>query len=39
LSGDVFRPSPVHRRLTIFKALYYAKALHRRFAKPTSQAA
>jgi flavin-dependent dehydrogenase len=30
LSGDVFRPSPVHRRLAIFKALYYAKSLHRR---------
>src|SRR6185437_2773807 len=23
LSGDVFRPSPVHRRLTLFKVLYY----------------
>jgi flavin-dependent dehydrogenase len=32
LSGDVFRPSPVHRRLAIFKAIYYAKALHHRFA-------
>jgi flavin-dependent dehydrogenase len=30
LSGDVFRPSPVHRRLTLFKALYYAKTLHRK---------
>ena len=30
LSGDVFRPSPVHRRLTIFKAIYYAKSLHRK---------
>jgi len=29
LSGDVFRPSPVHFRLLIFKALYYAKALAR----------
>ena len=27
LSGDVFRPSPVHRRLAVFKALYYAKSL------------
>jgi flavin-dependent dehydrogenase len=27
LSGNVFGPSPVHARLTIFKALYYAKAL------------
>jgi flavin-dependent dehydrogenase len=32
LSGDVFRPSPVHRRLTIFKAIYYAKALYRGIA-------
>jgi flavin-dependent dehydrogenase len=38
LSGDVFRPSPVHRRLTLFKVLYYAKALHRRLTtgKPQS---
>jgi len=34
LSGDVFRPSPVHRRLTLFKALYYAKALRRRLIAP-----
>ena len=27
LSGDVFRPSPVHGRLVLFKALYYVKAL------------
>ena len=26
LSGDVFRPSPVHGRLAIFKAIYYAKS-------------
>jgi flavin-dependent dehydrogenase len=38
LSGDVFRPSPVHRRLTIFKAIYYAKALHRRFIARQDQA-
>jgi flavin-dependent dehydrogenase len=31
LSGDVFEPSPVHRRLTIFKVLYYANALRRSF--------
>jgi flavin-dependent dehydrogenase len=31
LSGDVFGPSPVHRRLTIFKALYYVSALRRSF--------
>jgi len=30
LSGDVFRPSPVHGRLMLFKGLYYAKALRRR---------
>ena len=30
LSGDVFRPSPVHARLVLFKGLYYAKALARR---------
>ena len=27
LSGDVFGPSPIHARLAIFKALYYASAL------------
>jgi flavin-dependent dehydrogenase len=31
LSGDVFGPSPVHRRLTIFKTLYYANAIRRSF--------
>lgn len=30
LSGDVFRPSPVHGRLMLFKGLYYARALRRR---------
>lgn len=30
LSGDVFGSSPVHRRLTFFKALYYAKTLRGR---------
>jgi flavin-dependent dehydrogenase len=34
LSGDVFRPSPVHFRLMIFKALYYANALVRRLGTP-----
>ena len=34
LSGDVFRPSPVHTRLVLFKALYYAKALSRKFGRP-----
>ena len=32
LSGDVFRPSPAHRRLAIFKALYYAMSLRRSLA-------
>jgi flavin-dependent dehydrogenase len=27
LSGDVFRPSPIHARLRLFKAVYYLKAL------------
>ncbi len=31
LSGDVFRPSPVHARLVLFKALYYATAFSRKF--------
>ncbi len=42
LSGDVFRPSPVHGRLTLFKALYYAKSLAARLAaraKPSPQPA
>lgn len=30
LAGDVFRPSPVHARLAVFKLLYYARALSRR---------
>lgn len=38
LSGDVFRPSPVHRRLTLFKALYYAKTLHRKLSAPPKPA-
>jgi flavin-dependent dehydrogenase len=27
LSGDVFRPSPIHARLRLFKILYYLKSL------------
>jgi hypothetical protein len=27
LSGDVFRPSPIHARLRLFKGLYYLKAI------------
>ena len=30
LSGDVFRPSPVHLRLMVFKALYYMNSFRRR---------
>ena len=30
LAGDVFRPSPVHARLTFFKGLYYLRSLWRR---------
>src|SRR5262249_29246186 len=26
LAGDVFRPSPIHASLRLFKAVYYAKA-------------
>ena len=39
LSGDVFRSSPVHARLMLFKALYYTKALSRRFGAPAQPAA
>jgi len=31
LSGDVFRSSPVHARLAIFKAIYYIKSCIERF--------
>lgn len=34
LSGDVFRSSPVHARLMLFKALYYVKALSRKVGVP-----
>lgn len=33
LSGDVFRASPVHARLAMFKAIYYIKAFNERFSK------
>jgi flavin-dependent dehydrogenase len=33
LAGDVFRPSPVHRRLTLFKGLYYTKLVAQRLAR------
>ena len=31
LSGDVFRPSPIHSRLGLFKGLYYLKSLAVKF--------
>ncbi len=45
LSGDVFRPSPIHRRLGLFKGLYYlkmaghngARMLARATARPVEQ--
>ncbi|HVY16329.1 MAG TPA: NAD(P)/FAD-dependent oxidoreductase [Rhodopila sp.] len=39
LSGDVFRPSPVHCRLTLFKGLYYAKAAQRKLIARAPRAA
>jgi flavin-dependent dehydrogenase len=39
LSGDVFRRSPVHRRVTIFKALYYAKAAYQGLAASAKRGA
>lgn len=39
LSGDVFRSSPVHARLMLFKGLYYAKALSRKVRGPGQAAA
>ena len=39
LSGDVFRRSPVHRRLALFKALYYAKFAHRKILMRKSRPA
>jgi hypothetical protein len=38
LAGDVFRPSAVHRRLAVFKAIYYAKALAARLQWPRASA-
>ena len=39
LSGDVFRSSPVHGRLMLFKALYYVKALSKGIGTPAQTAA
>jgi flavin-dependent dehydrogenase len=33
LSGDVFRPSPIHTRLRWFKGLYYLKSLPARWSR------
>jgi flavin-dependent dehydrogenase len=35
LSGDVFRPSPVHARLALFKAIYYVNTFSRNFGGRT----
>ena len=37
LSGDVFGASPVHRRLALFKAIYYAKSLRGWIATKTAR--
>jgi flavin-dependent dehydrogenase len=34
LSGDVFRPSPIHARLWMFKSAYYLKELVARWLRP-----
>jgi flavin-dependent dehydrogenase len=39
LSGDVFRPSPVHGRLAIFKALYYGRWLGGKLGRKSNNAA
>jgi flavin-dependent dehydrogenase len=42
LSGDVFRSSPIHQRLRLFKGVYYLKAIaaewSRRTARPVARA-
>ena len=37
LSGDVFRPSPIHSRLRWFKGLYYLKSLPARWSGQTDR--
>jgi flavin-dependent dehydrogenase len=37
LSGDVFRKSPVHARLAMFKAIYYINSFVGRFARGKAQ--
>ena len=34
LSGDVFRPSPIHARLWLFKSVYYLKEVAATWARP-----
>ena len=38
LSGDVFKRSPVHARLAMFKAIYYVKAFSQWLSKDKAQA-
>jgi len=37
LSGDVFRPSPIHSRLRLFKGLYYLKTLAAEWARRSAR--
>ena len=37
LSGDVFRPSPIHARLWLFKTVYYSKELAARWLRPPAR--
>lgn len=37
LSGDVFRPSPIHARLWLFKSVYYLKELTARWLRPPAR--
>jgi flavin-dependent dehydrogenase len=36
LSGDVFRPSPIHARLWLFKTVYYLKEFAAKWARPST---
>jgi hypothetical protein len=37
LSGDVFRPSPIHARLRLFKSVYYLKELAAKSLRPPAR--
>jgi flavin-dependent dehydrogenase len=37
LSGDVFRPSPIHARLLLFKCVYYLKELAAKWMRPATR--